>query len=101
ERRFARKAIGVERAAQAKDLVDRGARTELDSDWIADTTQELDVRVVELARALADPQHVGRAVVPVAAERVDAGERLFVAEQQRFVAGVEVDRVEIRMAVGR
>ena len=34
---------------------------------------ELDVGAVELARALADPQQVGGAVVPVAGERVLAG----------------------------
>ena len=51
---------------------------------------------VELAGALADPEHVGRAVVPVAGERVPAGERLLVAEDQRLVAGVEVDLVQLR-----
>ena len=57
--------------------------------------QELDVGTVELAGALADPQHVRGAVVPVAGERVDAGQRLLVAEQERLVAGVEVDLVEL------
>jgi hypothetical protein len=55
------------------------------------------VGAVELAGALADPQHVGRAVVPVAGERVLPGERLFVAEEERLVAGVEVDLVQIRV----
>ena len=101
ERELARQAIGVERLAQAEHLVGGRARAELDADRIADAAQELDVGMVELAGALTDPQHVRRAVVPLAAERIDARERLFVAEQQRFVAGVEVDRVEIGMAVGR
>ena len=47
----------------------------------------MDVGAVELAGALADPEHVGRAVVPVAGERVLAGERLLVAEDERLVAG--------------
>ena len=62
--------------------------------------EELDVGAVELAGALADPEHVGRAVVPVAGERVLAGERLLVAEDQRLVAGVEVDLVQVRLRLG-
>ena len=52
---------------------------------------------VVLAGALAYPEHVRRAVVPVARERIYAGERLFVVQQQGFVAGVEVDCVELRL----
>ena len=55
---------------------------------------------VELAGALADPEHVGRAVVPVAGDRVLPGQRLLVAEDQRLVAGVEVDRVQLRLGLG-
>ena len=55
---------------------------------------------VELAGALTDPEHVRRAVVPPAGERVLAGEGLLVAEQQRLVAGVEVDLVEVVVALG-
>ena len=40
------------------------------------------------------PEHVGRAVVPVAGQRVAPGERLLVVEDQRLVAGPEVDLVE-------
>jgi hypothetical protein len=39
------------------------------------------VGAVELAGALADPEHVGRAVVPVAGEGVLPGEGLLVAEE--------------------
>ena len=55
---------------------------------------------VQLTSALADPQHVRRAVVPAATERVLAGERLFVAEQQRLVTRVEVDLAEGLVALG-
>ena len=67
---------------------------DLAAERVADAAQELDVGAVELAGALADPQHVRRAVVPVAGERVLPGERLLVAEDQRLVAGVEVDLVQ-------
>ena len=62
--------------------------------------QELDVGAVELAGALADPEHVGRAVVPVAGERVLPGEGLLVAEDERLVAGVEVDLVQLGLGLG-
>jgi hypothetical protein len=51
---------------------------------------------VRLAGAVADPQHVGRGVVPVAGRGIDAGQRLLVAEQQRLVAGVEVGLAQLR-----
>ena len=55
---------------------------------------------VGLMRALADPQHVRRAVVPVAGEAVLAGERFLVAEDQRLVAGVDVDLAQVGVALG-
>ena len=58
------------------------------------------MRAVQLASAFADPEHVRRAVVPAAAERVLTGEGLFVAEQQRLVAGVEVDLVQVVVVLG-
>src|SRR5438874_11907801 len=50
---------------------------------------------VDVARAVARPEQVSRAVVPVAGERVRAGERLLVAQEERFVARVEVDLVQV------
>ncbi len=49
---------------------------------------------IELAGAVADPQEVGRTVVPVARQRVPAGEGLLVAEDQGFVAGPELHLVQ-------
>jgi hypothetical protein len=59
---------------------------DLAAERVADPGEELDVGAVEAAGALADPQHVGRAVVPVTGERVLPGERLLVAEDERLVA---------------
>src|SRR3546814_8036541 len=78
------------------------------SDWssdvcssdLADATEELDVGAVELAGPLTDPEHVGRAVVPLAGEGVLAGERFLVAEDQRLVAREEVDLVEVGLGLG-
>ena len=99
EREAAGDAGRVERLAQLQHLVGVGVGPSLHADRVADAAEELDVGAVELAGALADPQHVGRAVVPVAGERVLAGERLLVAEDQRLVARVDVDLVELRAAL--
>ena len=95
EREPAGRAVGVERLAQGEHLVGGGGGAELAADRVADAAEELDVGAVELAGALADPEHVGRAVVPVAGERVLAGEGLLVAEDERLVAGEEVDLVQV------
>ena len=55
------------------------------------------MRAGELVRAVPDPQQVRRAVVPVAAEAVAAGERFLVLEQQRLVRRVEVDLVQLHL----
>ena len=65
---------------------------------ILDAAAELHVGVIELAGAIADPQHVAGGAVPVARGRIDAGHRLLVAEQQRLVAGVEIGRAQLGMA---
>ena len=68
------RAVGVEPLAQRDDLVGRCASGPSFTPigfWIAG--EELDVRAVELAGALADPQQVRRAVVPVVGEAVARG----------------------------
>ena len=93
-------AVGVERLAQLEHVGGRRVRPDLASDRVADAAQELDVRTVEGARALADPEHVGRAVVPAAGERVLPRERLLVAEEERFVAGEDIDGLEVGVRLG-
>ena len=58
------------------------------------------VGTVELAGALADPEHVRRAVVPVAGQRVLPGECLLVPEDERLVAGGHLDGVELWGGLG-
>ncbi len=50
--------------------------------------------VIELTCAIADPDHVTRGGVVAAAGGIDAREGLLIAEQQRFMAGVEISRAE-------
>ncbi len=58
------------------------------------------MRAVEFAGAFADPQHVRRAVEPSAGQRVLAGQRLLVAEDQCLVRGEHVDLGEVRVRFG-
>jgi len=53
--------------------------------------------VVQLARAVADPDHVTRRAVPVASGGILPRHRLLVAEQQRLVARVHVGAAQLRM----
>jgi len=91
--------VGVEAVGQRNRVLGAGLGAELHPERVADALEEGDVAVVELAGALADPEHVGAAVVPVAGERVAPGERLLVAQEQGFVGGEEVDLVEARLPV--
>ena len=59
-------AVRVQPFCQPEDIVGRRIRPELDSDRIVDPGEELDVGAAELARALADPEHVRGAVVRAA-----------------------------------
>ena len=86
ERQPARHAQRVQPLAERDDLVGRRRRAELHADRVVHAGEELDVRVVETARALADPEQVRGAVVPVAGQRVLARQPLLVVEQQTLVA---------------
>ena len=76
-----------------------GLGAELDPDRVVDPRDEVDVRAVEVARALTHPDEVTRHVVRVAGAGVDAGHRPLVVQQQRLVRGVELDRAH-RVEVG-
>src|SRR5690606_10247521 len=92
------------------ELVDERTRvvggrrgTELDTDRVTHPGEEVDVRAVDLTRALTDPHEVRRAVVRQTRARVDAREGPLVVEQERLVAREELDRlerVEVRAARG-
>ena len=88
--------LGVERFAQGEHLVRCRRRADLAAERVLHASKELDMGAVELAGALADPEHVGRAVVPIAGEGVLPGQRFFVVEEKRFVAREEVDFVQGR-----
>ena len=91
--------VRIEDIDQAQQIVglERGAAFK--ADRILDAAGIFDVRVIVLARAVADPDHVAGGGVPVAGGRIDAGERFLEAEQQRFVAGVEIGGAQLGMAL--
>ena len=91
----------VERINEAQQLIGFHARTALDADRVFDALAEIDMGVIDLTRAVANPEHMGRRVVPVSGRGIDTGHRFFVAEKQRFVAGVEFDLRHLRHAVRR
>ena len=55
--------------------------------------------MIELAGAVADPDHVARCCVPVARRGIDTREGLLVTEQQRFMAGVKIGSAQFGMAL--
>ena len=80
---------GVQALDEAHERVRGDARADLDPDRVPHTAQELHVRPLRLARAVSDPQQMRGVAVPVPGGGVDPRERLLVAEEQRFVRGVE------------
>ena len=100
ERHPAGRARGVERIEQAQQRVGIEAGAALHPDRVADAAQELDMRAAFEPGAVADPEHVRAGIVPLAGQAVLPRERLFIGEQQRFVAGVEIGGVELGHAIG-
>ena len=94
QRQPARRPLGIEPLAGVDEIVGGRRRPDLEAQWVSDAREELDVGAVRLARPVADPQHVRRAVVPLAGQRVAAGEALLVVEEQALVARPHVDLVQ-------
>src|SRR6266511_1131381 len=95
EREPALLALRVQPVDQRADVVRCRRRPDLHADRVAQRGEQLDVRAVQLPGALADPEQVpGRPVRRLGAG-VDPGQRVLVLQDQRLVAGVEVDGVEL------
>src|SRR3546814_15330654 len=61
---------------------------------------ELDMGGTLETGTVAYPEEMRRSVVPVSGQRVLAGQRLLIAEQQRFMAGVECGALQLRNGFG-
>ena len=100
DRQPARDVAGVEPVDQPQQVVGLDRRAGLQPQGVRDPAQELDMSLADLARPVADPQQMGRGVVPFAGGGIDPGHRLFVAQQQRLVRGVEVGLADLRHGFG-
>ena len=90
--------VGIEDVDQLQQFVRLQRRAAFQADRVLDAAEIFDMAVVELAGAVADPDHVARGRVPVAGGGIDPREGLLVAEQQRLVAGVEIGGAQFGMA---
>ena len=80
----------IEDVDQVQQTVGGQRRSAFQADGVLDAAEELDMRTVRLSGPVADPDHMARGGVMIAAGRIDARHRLLVAEQKRFVRGVEL-----------
>ena len=65
------------------------------ADRIADATEEFHVRAARIGRAHADPREMRGQIVPAFLARHTAGLRLLVKQMQAFVAGKEIDPLQL------
>src|SRR5712671_6150742 len=86
--------VRIEHVDQPQQFVRLERGTAFQSDRILDAAEIFDMAVIELAGAVADPDHMARGRIVAAAGGIDPGEGLLVAEQQRLVAGVEIGGAE-------
>ncbi len=87
----------VQRVDQLDQIIRRQRWSALQADRVLDAAEIFHMRMVELTRAVADPDHVARRGIPVTGGRIDAGQRLFVTEQQSLVAGEEIGFAQARI----
>src|SRR6516225_7361813 len=100
QREPARLVLRIEDVDQSQHLVDLARRTAFQAERVADAAAELDMGVIGLPRAVADPQHVRRGAAEGARARgILPRHRLLVAQQERLMAGVEIGALELGMAL--
>ena len=100
EREPPRLVLGVQPVDEAQQVLGLGRRADLQPDRVADAAHELDMRAVQLAGAVADPEEMRRTGIGVAGRGIDARQRLLIGQQQRLVAGVEIRLADLRRGFG-
>src|SRR5882762_1105094 len=73
--------VRIEHVDQPQQFVRLERGTALQSDRILDAAEIFDMAMIELAGAIADPDHMARGRVVTAAGGIDPGEGLLIAEQ--------------------
>ena len=97
----ARLILGVELGHQDLEVVFLGAGTAFQADRVLHTAAKLDMRAIRLARAIADPDHMTRPCKPFARGAINTAERLFILQQQGFMAGIEINRAQLMVRFAR
>ena len=77
---------------QHLEVLRRRGRPAFQAHRVLHAAREFHMRAVGLAGAVADPDHVARARDRKAGGGIDPAERFLVFQEQRFMAGVEIDR---------
>src|SRR5512145_247888 len=88
ERKPPRLVRRVQRIDQTKQIVGPASGPAFGADRILDAAEKLDMRLIEIAGAIANPEEMARGRVPISRRRIHAGHRLLVAEHERLVTGV-------------
>src|SRR3984893_1056274 len=99
QRQASRLVVRIEHVDQPQQLVRLERGPAFQPDRILDAAEIFDMAVIELAGAVADPDHMARGGVPVAGRGIDPRKSLLVAEQQRLVAGVDIGGAQFRVAL--
>ena len=89
--------VRIEDVDQPQQLIRLLRRPGFQAERVLDAAAIFDMGMIELPRAVADPDHMAPGAVPVAGRRIDARESLLIAEQQRLMAGEEIGRAHFRM----
>ena len=91
---------GIEPLDQPLQIVGGDRRPAFQPHGVLHPAAELDMRAVHLTGAVADPQHVAGPRDRQAGGRIDPRQRLFVFQQQRLVAGVELHLPKLLRGLG-
>src|SRR6516165_11134113 len=95
QRQPARLILRVEHIDQLDELIGLQRRAAFQADRVLDAAEIFDMAMVELPRAIADPDKMAGGCIPIPGRGIDPRHCLLVAEQQGFVAGVEVGRAQL------
>ena len=87
----ARFVLRVQLGHQQFQVIRRGGRAAFQPDRVQHAAREFDMRAVGLAGAVADPDHVTGPGHVLTGDRIHPCQGLFILQQQRLVAGIEID----------
>ena len=94
QRQTARFVLRVQLGHQLFQIIGLHGGAAFQPDRVLHTSGEFHMCAIGLARAVPDPEHMARARQPFAGFGLLAAQRLFVFQQQGFVAGVELNRLQ-------